>query len=126
VSTSWMTTMFSWLHRAVARASVRNRLATSGRSVVRNFIATRRPRRVSRARRTQPIPPRPSSRMIWYWCTCVPGANNPLSLQCGRPAQMGREVLHLDLVAEVVGVPADDQPGEAEAANAGEVRLARE
>ena len=68
-----MTTMFSWLQRAVVRASTRKRLVTSASWVCRNLIATRRPSRVSRARNTVPMPPLPSSRMSSYCWMRVPG-----------------------------------------------------
>ena len=71
-STSWMTTMLSWLSRAVVRASIRKRSVCSGELVVRNFIATRRPSFVSRASTTRPMPPRPSSRMTSYAPTRKP------------------------------------------------------
>ena len=72
--TSWMTTMFSWLQRAVVRASSRKRWLISGAVECRNLIATRRPSRVSRARNTVPMPPLPSSRISSYWLSRVPGA----------------------------------------------------
>src|SRR5262249_49093895 len=52
----------------------RNRSVNSRDPPGRNFIATRRPSRVSRARYTRPMAPRPSSRMSSYCRTRVPAA----------------------------------------------------
>ncbi len=62
-STSKMMTMFSCWQAAVVRASRMKRLVRSGECVRRNLMATRRPRRVSRARYTEPMPPRPRRRI---------------------------------------------------------------
>src|SRR6185369_1453181 len=75
-----MTTMFSWLQFAVARASTMNRRVSSGDVVCSNLSATRRPSQVSRAKYTTPMPPRPSSRMISYW---------PMRAEGGAPGTSG-------------------------------------
>ncbi len=83
--TSWMTTMFSCMQRAVVRASRRKRAPSSGPWVLSRLTATSRPRRRSRARYTSPMPPRPSSRMISYWPMACPGDS---SVGAGRPGGM--------------------------------------
>ena len=74
--TSWITTMFSWWQRAVVRASARNRSPSPGQRATSSLTATSRPRRRSRARCTSPMPPRPSTRMSWYWPMIVPGTSD--------------------------------------------------
>src|SRR6266496_3902018 len=75
-SISWMVTMFGWLRAEAARASWtkrRRRLSSAIRSAGRTLIATSRPRRVSRARYTSPIPPAPTSERTSYDPSFEPG-----------------------------------------------------
>ncbi len=68
--------MWSWCRAAAARASRRKRWVASGRrakSGRRTLRATRRRRSVSSARKTNPMPPCPSSRSTRKW------ANRPIS-----------------------------------------------
>ncbi len=66
-SISWMVTIFGWFRAEAARASWtkrRRRDSSVRRSAGRTLIATSRPRRVSRARYTSPIPPAPMGARI--------------------------------------------------------------
>jgi len=64
---SWRATMFEWLKAATARASRSKRFRRSGsraKASGRTLTATSRPRRVSRARKTSPMPPAPRGARI--------------------------------------------------------------
>jgi hypothetical protein len=64
---SWTVTMFGWLRAETAFASCRKRRVRSGSSTASgrsSLIATVRPRRVSRALKTTPMPPSPSGAAI--------------------------------------------------------------
>ena len=72
---SWIVTMLGWFSAEAARASCSNR-ASRSRSCAsasgRTFSATSRPRRVSRARKTSPMPPAPRGARTSYAPRRVP------------------------------------------------------
>src|SRR5882672_9595138 len=70
--------MLSCWQRAVERASTRNRCVSSGWFDCKNLIATRRPRRRSRARNTVPMPPSPIILIISYWLMRTPACGAAL------------------------------------------------
>src|SRR6267142_816863 len=91
-----MTTMLSCWQRAVVRASTRNRCVSSGWFDWRNLIATRRPRRRSRARKTVPMPPSPIILIISYWLIRTPGCGAAL-VAC-TAVETPSNVSHADLL----------------------------
>ena len=73
---SWTVTMLGWFKAEAARASRSSRASRSRSaesSAGRTLTATWRPRRVSSARKTSPIPPEPSGAMTSYGPSRVPG-----------------------------------------------------
>src|SRR5687768_13420546 len=71
--------MLGWLSEASIRASRSNRLRRSGSLATlagSTLTATSRPRRVSWARYTSPMPPTPSWPMIRYGPMLLPGTNS--------------------------------------------------
>src|SRR5437868_5164023 len=69
--------MLGWLRAEAARASCSKRLrraASPANSSGRTLIATERPSRVSRARKTSPMLPAPMRAVISYGPNFVPGA----------------------------------------------------
>src|SRR5450631_4487658 len=70
-----MVTMFGWLSADAVRASVskrRRRSASSETECGNTLIATLRPRRTSRARKTSPMPPAPRGAVISYGPSRIP------------------------------------------------------
>src|SRR6185436_1292185 len=88
--------MLSCWQRAVVRASTRNRCVSSGWFDCRNLIATRRPRRRSRARNTLPIPPSPIILIISYWLIRTPACG--AALCAWIPVETPSNESHADLL----------------------------
>src|SRR5438552_9433710 len=93
-----MTTMLSCWQRAVVRASTRKRWVSSGWFDCKNLIATRRPRRRSRARYTVPIPPSPIILIISYWLMRTPGCG--AALVAWTAVDAPSNVSHADLLID--------------------------
>src|ERR1700755_1926372 len=88
--------MLSCWQRAVVRASTRKRWVSSGWLDCRNLIATRRPRRRSRARNTLPMPPSPIILIISYWLIRTPGCG--AALVAWTAVDVPSKVSHADLL----------------------------
>jgi hypothetical protein len=95
-STEWIVTMLGWLRAASARASRRKRSRRSRSAATsegRTLTATSRPREVSVALYTAPMPPRPISATMTYRPSASPGRSSwsmSLSRDQKSPAS-GRE-----------------------------------
>src|SRR6266851_8593450 len=71
--------MLGWFNALAARASNSNRCRDAGSAAapaLRILSATSRPRRLSRARYTSPIPPEPSGLTISYGPSLLPGESS--------------------------------------------------